>query len=534
MKKNETISKVRIMHVGAGYWGKNLIRNFHGLGALELICDNEKGTLARFSEQYPDVRSCGSFDEALSDGSVDAVSIATPAETHYELVRKSLESGKHVFVEKPLCLDVEDGRQLVEMARERNLILMLGHLLHYHPAVTKIKKMVNEGRLGRLQYIYSNRLNLGKIRTEENILWSFAPHDISVILSLAGAPETVSAFGSHFLNKQVADVTVSALSFPSGVSAHIFVSWLHPFKEQKLVIVGDGGMLVFNDVEPEDKILFYKHTIEWRNGAPLPNKADAEKIEWEKKEPLREECSHFLRCVGDKGKPLTDGVEGLKVLQVLHACQASISKGGAPIEFSPKAREHASTRIANYHAHETAVIDDGVSIGDGTKIWHFSHMLSGSNIGPNCSIGQNVVIGPDVQIGAGCKIQNNISVYKGVTLEDNVFCGPSTVFTNVFNPRSSIRRMDELRTTLVRSGATIGANATIVCGVTLGRYCFVGAGAVVLADVPDYAMVVGNPAVRKGWMCECGVKLSVQDGGAECSECAKSYVLSEGALSSTG
>lgn len=177
--------------------------------------------------------------------------------------------------------------------------------------------------------------------------------------------------------------------------------------------------------------------------------------------------------------------------------------------------------------HETACIDDQVSLGAGTRIWHFTHILSGSVVGENCNIGQNVVIGPDVSIGRGCKIQNNVSVYKGVTLEDDVFCGPSMVFTNVFNPRAHIRRMDEARPTLVRQGASIGANATIVCGITVGRYALIGAGAVVTRDVPDFALIYGNPARRHGWVCACGEKLPKD---LCCPACGKRYLLRDGRL----
>ena len=177
--------------------------------------------------------------------------------------------------------------------------------------------------------------------------------------------------------------------------------------------------------------------------------------------------------------------------------------------------------------HETACLDDQVSLGGGTKIWHFTHILSGSVVGENCNIGQNVVIGPDVRIGKGCKIQNNVSVYKGVTLEDDVFCGPSMVFTNVFNPRAHIQRMDEARPTLVRQGATIGANATIVCGITVGRYALIGAGAVVPRDVPDFALIYGNPARQHGWVCACGEKLPKD---LRCPACGKAYLLRDGRL----
>ena len=189
------------------------------------------------------------------------------------MARDSLLADKHVFVEKPLALNVEQGEELLGLAHERKRILMVGHLLQYHPAVIKLKELVNEGELGKIEYIYSNRLNLGKIRREENILWSFAPHDISVILGLTGEmPSDASSFGGNYLHEKIADVTLSHLSFPSGIKAHIFVSWLHPYKEQRLVVVGDRKMASFNDLDPRDKLVVYPHTIEWKDHLPTPNK----------------------------------------------------------------------------------------------------------------------------------------------------------------------------------------------------------------------------------------------------------------------
>lgn len=181
----------------------------------------------------------------------------------------------------------------------------------------------------------------------------------------------------------------------------------------------------------------------------------------------------------------------------------------------------------NYFVHESSYVDEPAEIGDGTKIWHFSHILKNTKIGQNCNIGQNVVIGPNVEVGNGVKIQNNVSVYEGVVLEDRVFCGPSMVFTNVFNPRSEIKRMDELRKTLVKKGATIGANATIVCGNTIGSYSLIGAGAVITKDVPDYAIMMGNPARQSGWVCRCGVKLKEKNSRFECETCGSTYLMKD-------
>jgi predicted dehydrogenase/serine acetyltransferase len=462
--------------------------------------------------------------------------IATPAETHFNIARESLMAGKHVYVEKPLVLREDEGQELIELAANNDRVLMVGHLLQYHPVFVRLKELAHSGELGRINYIYSNRLNLGKIRREENILWSFAPHDISMILALAGEePETLITTGGNYLHQKIADVTTTHMDFPSGLQAHIFVSWLHPFKEQKLVVVGDHKMAVFDDTLPwEDKLLLYPHQINWKDNMPVPTKADPERVNIPQEEPLRQECQHFLECMTNGTKPITDGKEGLQVLKILNASQASLNSNGRKIMFSAGTEYgfngDSKNLSANNHKlkidmqgafiHSTAVIDDQVEIGSETKIWHFSHVLSRSKIDENCNIGQNVVIGPDVTIGKGCKIQNNVSVYKGVTLEEGVFCGPSMVFTNIYNPRAEIRKMDQVRPTLVKRGATIGANATIVCGTTLGRYCFIGAGTVVNKNIPDYALVVGNPAKQIGWACECGERLPDD---LECLVCEKKY-----------
>jgi len=523
--KEQAIPRVAV--VGSGYWGKNLVRNFHDLQALVAICDRDGDTLRALSEQYPGCRTVTSYVEILRDDTIQAVAIATPAESHGDLIREALLAGKDVCVEKPLCLSVPVGEALVALAREKGRVLMVGHLLWYHPAVLKLQALIDSGELGRIQYIYSNRLNLGKIRREENILWSFAPHDISVILGLLGEmPELVQAQGGNYLHQRIADVTVSLLSFPSGVKAHIFVSWLHPFKEQKLIVVGDRKMAVFDDVEKKDKLLLYPHSIEWKHQIPLANKASAEPVPVDSSEPLRNECLHFLDCVRTRRRPRTDGEEGLRVLTVVQRCQEALEPTTQP---PSTAQAHASRALDQagpgrvYDAHESAYIDEGVEIGEGTSIWHFSHVLRGSRIGKHCKIGQNVVVGPNGTIGNGVKIQNNVSVYEGVTLEDSVFCGPSMVFTNVINPRSEVPRMRELKPTLVKRGATLGANCTILCGITIGQYAFIGAGAVVTKNVPDYALVVGSPARVTGWMCECGMKLTVKGKKTACASCGTQY-----------
>lgn len=511
----------RVAVVGCGYWGKNLVRNFHELGALTLLCDADEETLARLSQQFG-VRTALSFSDVLIDPEVDAVAIATPAESHGRLVREALAAGKDVFVEKPLALSPEEGRSLTALAAEKKRVLMVGHLLHYHGAVRRLKELVSSGELGRVRYIYSNRLNLGKIRREENILWSFAPHDVSVILSLASEnPESLACQGGNYLHARIADVTVSTLSFASGLRAHVFVSWLHPYKEQKLIVVGDKKMAVFDDVEPVEKLRLYPHAIEWHQGLPLPIKADAEPVAFDRSEPLREECAHFLECVARRTTPLTDAQEGLRVLETLAALQESLDRGGATVTLAPR-------RGLAYFVHPSAAVDEPCEIGEGTKIWHGAHLSRNCSVGKGCTLGQNVFVAEGVRIGNNVKIQNNVAVYEGVELADDVFCGPSMVFTNVLNPRSHVSRRHEFRKTRIGRGATLGANCTIVCGHDIGEYAFVGAGAVVTKDVPAYALVVGNPARPVGWMCRCGERLPPK---LACAACELTYAVSREGLS---
>src|SRR5436309_2679394 len=289
--------KVRVAVVGVGYWGKNLVRNFYELGALEALCDADRSLEGTYQRSYEGVRFCSEFSEVLSDSSIDAVALATPAVKHYEMAKAALEAGKDVLVEKPLAIDVKHGEELVKLAEAKQRILMVGHILRYHPAILKLQKLIQDGALGKIDYFYSNRLNIGKIRTEENILWSFAPHDISVMLSLLDEmPVRVSCQGGAYVNRDVADVTLSHFTFGSGVQGHIFVSWLHPFKEQRLVVVGSDRMAVFDDTA-DDKLVLYPHKVEWRNRIPTAVKALGEVVTIDNSEPLRAECQHFLDCV---------------------------------------------------------------------------------------------------------------------------------------------------------------------------------------------------------------------------------------------
>ncbi|MFC1538114.1 Gfo/Idh/MocA family protein [Candidatus Latescibacterota bacterium] len=322
--------------IGSGYWGKNLVRNFYELNALKIICDRDFTTLAKMQTQYPEIETGSDFYKVLARDDIQCVVIATPAETHYPMVKDALESNKHVFVEKPFVLREDEGLKLIEIANSKGLTIMVGHVLQYHPAFIKLKEIISAGELGKLNYIYSRRLNLGKIRREENILWSFAPHDISMILEMAGElPDTVLATGGNYLNEKIADVTTTHLEFPSGLKSHIFVSWLHPFKEQKLVVVGDKKMAVFDDTLPwQEKLLVYPHEINFDGDVPVPNKANPENVPLSEQEPLKTECRHFLDCVATGQTPKTDAYEGLKVLKILNLSQKSMDNNSQKLAIS--------------------------------------------------------------------------------------------------------------------------------------------------------------------------------------------------------
>jgi UDP-2-acetamido-3-amino-2,3-dideoxy-glucuronate N-acetyltransferase len=506
--------------VGNGYWGKNLVRNFCELGALRTVCDDSPLVEANVREKYPKLDFCRDYAEVLSDDNIHAVVLSTPAALHFDMAQRAIRAGKDVFVEKPLALSAVEGAELVDLAAKNRRILMVGHILQFHPAVQKLKELIRAGSLGRLQYVYSNRLNIGKIRTEENILWSFAPHDISVILGLLDEePESVTCEGGYYLSDRVADVTLSQFVFTSGVRAHIFVSWLHPFKEQRLIVVGSEKMAVFDDTA-SDKLVLYSHRVEWKDRIPNAVKADAEPVALEAAEPLRNECRHFLDCMVSRRSPLTDGREGLRVLRVLNACQKSLEGHNV---VSVTAQQEPPKR--SFFVHPTAIVDEPCEIGGGTKIWHYSHVLKGAKIGERCIFGQNCQIAENVIIGNNVKVQNNVSIYTGAEIEDDVFLGPSCVLTNVTNPRSQVNRHSLYEKTVFRRGATVGANATIICGIELGRYCFIGAGAVVAKDVPDYALMVGNPARWVGWMSRHGHRLidPDPDGVMRCPESGFRY-----------
>lgn len=311
------MASIRIAVVGCGHWGKNHVRNFAELGVLTAVVDPRAEVAKQFANQYS-VKAL-SFDEAIASADVDAVVIAAPAELHADLAGRAFEAGKHVFVEKPISMTMEEGNRMKSAAEKAGKILMVGHLLQYHPAFVALREFVQGGGLGKLRYAYSHRCSLGKFRVEENALWSFAPHDVSMLLALFGcAPETVRGMGGTYVTEGIEDECRIDMTFADGARAHVLATWLHPFKEHRLIVVGENGMAVFEDsAQGAEKLRLYRHTIDTSGREPVPTKADWEALPYGDDEPLQTECRHFLgACAGDH-PPLTDADEALRVLDVL-------------------------------------------------------------------------------------------------------------------------------------------------------------------------------------------------------------------------
>jgi predicted dehydrogenase len=311
------------------------VRNFAGLGALRAVVEPTAAGKAVAAQLAPGVEITSSIMPIL-ESSIGGVVIATPAGTHHAVAAQCLRAGKHVLVEKPLALTYAEGLDLVQIRADYRRVLMVGHVLEYHPAIMALVDLVREGALGKLQYIYSNRLSLGKVRREENILWSFAPHDIAVILRLIGSmPIEVIACGGAYVQPNIADVTVTQLLFDDGVRAHIHVSWLHPFKEQRLVVIGSKKMATFDDVAKE--LILHDQRVDMHDDMPVPVKGAGELMAYEPDEPLRLECRAFLDAMATGVPPLTDGMSGLQVLQVLSAAQQSLLHNGELVRLKTSA-----------------------------------------------------------------------------------------------------------------------------------------------------------------------------------------------------
>ena len=321
--------KKHIAVVGCGHWGRNLVRNFAELGVLASVCDPNTDLAQKYAKQYEVSNS--SFADILRDTSVDGIVLAVPAPLHASLAIKAMNSGKHVYVEKPLAMNPVEARGMIDASKDNKVQLMVGHLLQYHPVFVAVRDLVESGELGGLSYIYSNRLSFGKVRSEEDVIWSFAPHDISMILSLTNdEPKLVRTESLCILQTNIADTATVHMEFKSGLKAHISVSWLHPYKEQKLVVIGQSGMVVFDDTKPcNEKLAFYRYSIDLTGKAADLNKSKVQYLEVPESEPLKNECQHFINVVNGRLPPLTDGDEGLRVLNVLSASTLSQSENSA-------------------------------------------------------------------------------------------------------------------------------------------------------------------------------------------------------------
>jgi len=323
---------IRVGVAGLGYWGPNLARNFGALGGCELawLCDASQQAREKLAPSFPSARATGDLKELLDDPELDAVVLATPVPTHSALAVAVAEAGKHCFVEKPLATSAADAERAVAAAASAGKILMVGHLLEYHPAVARLKELIDSDELGDLFYVYGNRLNLGKLRADENALWSLGAHDVSVVLHLIGEePDECLAHGSSYVREGVEDVVFCYLRFPSGVSAHLHLSWLDPHKERRLTVVGARRMATFDDMLIEGKLTIYdkgfdEDSASW--GEYITRSGDTFSPRIPNSEPLRLECEHFLQCIRTNTAPRSDGHSGLRVVRVLERLQQSLRR----------------------------------------------------------------------------------------------------------------------------------------------------------------------------------------------------------------
>jgi predicted dehydrogenase len=326
------VTPVTVAVVGLGYWGPNLARNFDRLGEAELrwVCDASEDALARIASQFPGAKTTTELDDLLNDETLDAVAVATPVPLHADIAVKVLEAGKHCFVEKPLAQSVADAERVVDAAERAGKVLMVGHLLEYHPGVRKLKEVAASGALGSIRYIYGNRLNLGKLRPDENALWSLGAHDVSVLLFLADEePDEMYAYGESYMRPPIEDVVFCYLRFPSGLMAHLHLSWLDPHKERRFTIVGSEKMATFDDMALEQKLVIYDKGFDQdysSYGEYIARSGDVWSPAISNEEPLRIECRHFAESVRNGAPPVSDGRSGLRVVRVLEGLQQSLEE----------------------------------------------------------------------------------------------------------------------------------------------------------------------------------------------------------------
>ena len=330
--------QIRVGQVGIGYWGPNLARNLDAVEGCELtwLCDTDEAARNKWQRIYPDTRFTADLDDLLNDSELDAIAITTPVPTHADYAQTVIEAGKHCFVEKPLAQNVADAERIAALAADSDRLLMVGHLLEYHPGVGQLREMISEGSLGEVRYIYAQRLNLGRIRADENALWSLGAHDVSVLLALAGElPVEASARGRAYIQDGIEDVVFAYMQFESGLAGHLHLSWLDPHKERKITVVGSRRMATLDDMEMERKLTVYDkgfdpHQSSFGDREYITRSGGVWSPAISSEEPLRLECEHFVECVRHGMPPRSDGASGARVVRVLEALQASLDAGGAP------------------------------------------------------------------------------------------------------------------------------------------------------------------------------------------------------------
>lgn len=545
----ENERELGLIVVGCGKWGINLIKTAHTMGRLVAVVDASEQSLNSLAQRHPQVSNIPTYiklSAALEAHKNAAIIVATPPKTHFPVAMEALQGNRHVFVEKPICDSISDARTLVSVAKTRGLTLMVDHLLQYSLPHRRLIHLVSTGYVGNVTRVRMSRVNFGTIRTVEDVLWSFCPHDISILLALLRGGKkkngqeiyatSVTCHGQAVVSSDITDYVDICVTFSSGSRAHVEASWLHPMKERRVIVYGSDGSIVLNEDMPDTslpKLQAYKWSTKRRHdgsavdieksdddlAAHLEAHPEKDAVSFSSEnQPLSSALNYFVHCVHTGVTPWrSDGKEALSVLALLDAAAESLRQGGISISIAPEGgmtqlSMNGAGKTANSvlksktFVHETAIVDSGAKIGQGTKIWHFSHVMSGASIGKNCNIGQNVYVG-NTTLGNNVKVQNNVSIYDAVRVDDDVFLGPSCVLTNVKTPRAHVSRKHMFSSTWLQKGVTIGANATIVCGTTLGEFCFIGAGAVVTKDVLPHALVYGNPATMQGWVSKTGVKL---------------------------
>jgi predicted dehydrogenase/acetyltransferase-like isoleucine patch superfamily enzyme len=458
----------------------------------------------------------------INDPEVHALAIATPVAYHYKLAKASLLAGKHTLVEKPLAASSAECEELIEIADEKGVVLMSGHTFLYSSSVRKICDIINAGDIGDIRYINSRRLNLGLFQKDINVVWDLAPHDISIILHILGElPLTVNCQGNAHVTSGVEDVTNLSLSFRNKKFATIQSSWLEPRKVREMTIVGTRRMIVYDDLQPLEKIRIYDvrvdrppHYDTFAEFHYSYHYGDSYIPHIQQEEPLKVECQHFIDCIESGMEPTTSGRSGLELVTILEAATASLKANGAPLNFlrkrddgcapAPKAKSRrrsgrTSGRMSDGRGEHQLIAPD-VKLGRDVRIFGFVN-LYGCEIGDETKIGSFVEIQKNARIGARCKISSHTFICEGVTLEDNVFIGHGVTFINDRYPRATngdgqLKSEDDwsCEVTLVKRGASIGSGVTLLGGITVGENAIIGAGSVVTGDVPANATVAGNPA----------------------------------------